>query len=303
LTRDASISIAHYYKGKIYKEKGIEEKYLTHFLKSDSIYQITQDEFPELIEVYQTLSKHYKNKGDNEKQLLYLNKLIELDSILDYNYQDVNKMIVEKYDRPNLFKEKNRLINQLKEKKNYFSKFILFLSVIVVLCAFFIFSLRKKNKTYKKKFEELINDDKKVNKDSLESFEVRKQNIKEPKKLNISEEVVNIIIKELEKFEKGERFMDVDITINKLAKSINTNANYLSKVINHYKQKNYTNYVNDLRIDYAVKKLKSDINFRKYSIEAIANEVGFNKAQSFSSAFYRKTGIKPSYFINNLNKM
>jgi AraC-like DNA-binding protein len=37
-------------------------------------------------------------------------------------------------------------------------------------------------------------------------------------------------------------------------------------------------------------------------MSAIAEEIGFNNAQTFSSAFYKKTGIYPSYFINQLNK-
>ena len=35
---------------------------------------------------------------------------------------------------------------------------------------------------------------------------------------------------------------------------------------------------------------------------AIAQEVGFNNSESFSKAFYKKTGIYPSYFIKQLEK-
>ena len=37
-------------------------------------------------------------------------------------------------------------------------------------------------------------------------------------------------------------------------------------------------------------------------VQAIAKESGFNNTESFSKAFYKKTGIKPSYFIRELNK-
>ena len=36
--------------------------------------------------------------------------------------------------------------------------------------------------------------------------------------------------------------------------------------------------------------------FRKFTIVAIANEVGFNNAESFSKSFHTKAGIYPSYF-------
>jgi AraC-like DNA-binding protein len=38
------------------------------------------------------------------------------------------------------------------------------------------------------------------------------------------------------------------------------------------------------------------------NMEGIAKEVGFNTAESFSKAFYKRTGMKPSFFINELKK-
>lgn len=42
---------------------------------------------------------------------------------------------------------------------------------------------------------------------------------------------------------------------------------------------------------------------RRYTIQALSNEYGFNNAESFSIAFYKKTNIKPSFYINQLEKM
>lgn len=78
------------------------------------------------------------------------------------------------------------------------------------------------------------------------------------------------------------------MTIVDLAKSFGTNTKYLSKVINIYKQKSFITYINDLRVDYAIKKLKTDQKFRKYSIKAISESVGYGKAESFSNAFKKK---------------
>lgn len=81
-----------------------------------------------------------------------------------------------------------------------------------------------------------------------------------------------------------------------------TNPKYLSQVINFYEQKSFSTYIRDLRIQYAVKELKANPILRKYSIQSIAEELGFNSPQSFSKAFYKKTGIYPSYFIRELEK-
>jgi AraC-like DNA-binding protein len=48
--------------------------------------------------------------------------------------------------------------------------------------------------------------------------------------------------------------------------------------------------------------LQKDTTIRKYTIKAIANEVGFNTSEPFAKAFYKKTGLKPSYYIKKLNE-
>ncbi|MBG6111996.1 AraC-like DNA-binding protein [Flavobacterium sp. CG_9.10] len=61
-------------------------------------------------------------------------------------------------------------------------------------------------------------------------------------------------------------------------------------------------YINDLRIDYALSKLQKNNKLRNYTVQALAQEFGFNGAESFSAAFYKKTGIKPTYFIKELTE-
>jgi len=80
-----------------------------------------------------------------------------------------------------------------------------------------------------------------------------------------------------------------------------TNPNYLSKIINHYHQKNFRAYLREIRINYVISELKNNKKFRLYSIKGIAEEIGFKGAESFSKAFHEKTGLYPSYFIKKLN--
>ena len=87
-----------------------------------------------------------------------------------------------------------------------------------------------------------------------------------------------------------------------MSKKVGTNSKYLSKIINKYKEKTFSNYINDLRIEYAINKLYSDKQFRKYSIEAIADDLGFKSSRSFFGVFQKKTGISPSYFILELER-
>jgi len=66
------------------------------------------------------------------------------------------------------------------------------------------------------------------------------------------------------------------------------------------KGKNFSSYLSDLRVDYAIDRIKNNSQFRLYSIKAIAEETGFKNTESFSKAFHKKTGIYPSYFIKNI---
>ena len=58
-----------------------------------------------------------------------------------------------------------------------------------------------------------------------------------------------------------------------------------------------------MRIDFVIEKLKTDEVFRRYTIKAIAMEVGFNTAEAFSKSFFKSTGIYPSFFLKELEKV
>jgi AraC-like DNA-binding protein len=109
------------------------------------------------------------------------------------------------------------------------------------------------------------------------------------------------ILKALEKYEKTQDFLALGITLNNLAPKLNTNSKYLSKIINTHKKKSFTQYINDLRIEYLLKKLDDDPIYTKYKITAIAKEIGFNTPKAFSKAFFKKTGITPSEYIKKLS--
>jgi AraC-like DNA-binding protein len=93
-------------------------------------------------------------------------------------------------------------------------------------------------------------------------------------------------------------FLNQDLTIDKLAKSLNTNRQYVSKTINTYFSKNFSSYINEFKVKEA-RKLLLDKDFDKYTMEAIALKCGFSNRTSFISAFKKYTGVTPSYFKSN----
>jgi YesN/AraC family two-component response regulator len=148
--------------------------------------------------------------------------------------------------------------------------------------------------TYEKRFHQLI---KKTDSDASPDLIVEENELK-----LLDLPIAKELIKKLTAFEKEEGYLKLNLKLSDLSKSFDTNNSYLSKTINHYKGKNFSQYINDLRINYTINKLKKEKKFRKYTIKAISEEVGFNNAESFAKAFYNNTGLQPSYFIKKLQE-
>ncbi len=121
--------------------------------------------------------------------------------------------------------------------------------------------------------------------------------------IKMAEDVVMGILHKLSLFERSYKFSERPYTLSMLAKELKTNRNYLSRIVNIYKGSSFTSYMNNLKIDFAIERLTSDKSLRSYTIEAIAEEMGFNRAQSFSTSFRKRTGMYPSYYIKKLNDM
>ncbi len=291
---DQNSRINYYlYKGKIANDLGQKEKAILNFEKLDSIYEIHKDPVRELPEVYQTFITYYKEKGDTDNQLKYIEKLIAADSVLDANFNYLSTNITKEYDIPLLISEKEGLIERLKNEKRVTNLGLGALGgVSIILVAFLIYYIRKQ-KVLKKRFEEILN--------SEPDHKITPQANK--KISGVSKEVIAVIQERLTIFETQKEFLDNTITLHTLSKKLDTNSNYLSKVINYYKQKNFSTYLNDLRVEYVIKQLKTSTQFKLYSIKGIAKEVGFNNETSFSKAFYKRTGMYPSYFIKQLEKV
>ena len=120
--------------------------------------------------------------------------------------------------------------------------------------------------------------------------------------LNIPKDIIDSVLVGLELFERRQEYLSKKITLSLLAKRLNTNANYLSKIINYYKNTSFPNYLNTLRINNIINQLKKDAVIRKFTVKAIAQEAGFNNSDSFSKVFFKIKGVKPSYYIKNLEE-
>ncbi|MCJ7932223.1 MAG: helix-turn-helix domain-containing protein [Chryseobacterium sp.] len=126
--------------------------------------------------------------------------------------------------------------------------------------------------------------------------ETEKEEVK--KKLISDEELIKIKA-QLESIMATRRpYLDSELNLIKLAEMLSVSTHYMSYVINTGFGKNFFQYVNGYRVEYAKTLLKNTES--KFSILGIAYESGFNSKTSFNTTFKKMTGQTPSEFKNEV---
>lgn len=91
-------------------------------------------------------------------------------------------------------------------------------------------------------------------------------------------------------------FLNQHITISEVARLVGTNRSYLSEYLNRSCGSSFSEYINNLRLDYAENLMKDDCAM---SIETVSAESGFNSLQTFRRTFVKRHGITPSQYHQN----
>lgn len=297
-----NLAITYYFLGKINYDLHKEEIAVHYFTKADSVLIRSKDFYPITRDGYKVLIDYYKKTGDKEKQLKYIEKLFYADSIINNSKQYLSKEIYKKYDTPILLERKEKLVQDLDHKNKLLYGF---LGAGFLCILFLIYLYKRKIGEYKKQAELLLEQSREQPAVlSISKREIIKENaLKNEKSRGIlSNEKLQDIKARLEQFESNSVFLLKNITLESLSKDFNTNRDYLSRSINELKGKNFSQYLNELRINFIVEELNKNQRLRKYTIAAIADEIGYNNSESFANAFKKITGTLPSYYIKVLRE-
>ncbi|MDR7371058.1 AraC family transcriptional regulator [Flavobacterium aquidurense] len=292
----ANESVGYFYIGKSLWSLKKQDEALIYFKKVDQIYNDKGYLRPDLREVYELLITYYKTRNEPKTQLYYIDQLLKADHSLNETYKYLIGKIHKEYDTKVLLAEKER-INDLLQKRKYYdlilAAIILILFVVLIFLTYRHFENRK---IYKQKFEQLILKTSDINQTRSKTKATR------PEILDINPEAVDAVLKQLEKFESTKKFLEKDISLVKLSASFNSNTKYLSKIIFHYKDKGFVEYINDLKIDHLITLLQNDKQLRNYTNKALAEEVGFTSTQRFASAFLARTEMPTVFFIEHIKR-
>ena len=87
-----------------------------------------------------------------------------------------------------------------------------------------------------------------------------------------------------------------DFCLQMLADMVQSNTNYVSRVINNSYNKNFKTLLNERRIREACHKLSDTENYVGYTMQVIYEEVGYKNASSFIRAFKKVYNMTPSEY-------
>lgn len=250
---------------------------------------------------YKLLADSYKGAGNDEKAIYYFEKYINSTSEYDKIKSEVKAST--KAQEIEKFKNELKILEAQKvEKQTYLNYLFLGASLIILGLLFLLLKFYRNKKANEIKFQKLLA---KIEAAPTpdEIIDTKDEVLEETNSSDVSEEIKTQILEGLKKLEKQEYFLKQDCNSYNVAKKINTNTSYLSKVINSHYGKNFNTYINDLRINYTIVRLKNDVIFRSYSIQSIAEEVGYKSADSFTKYFKKDTGLNPSFYIKEIKNI
>ncbi|MGH1387076.1 helix-turn-helix domain-containing protein [Kordia sp.] len=289
-------SASYLYLGKNHFALQNIDSAIVYFEKIKSLTTTENFSFTELKEVYYHLAKSYSLKENTQKATENFKLFEDFSKENDLSNKKTYHTIKD-YDISTLKKEISALNTQsLQQGKTVFYLYFI-AGVLLILIIVFILIYKQKQHSNKKRFETLLK--------HIETIESSKKTLtpsKQKTDLAIDDKGVLEILEALEKFEEKEQFLHVDCNLSYTAKKLKTNTAYLSHVINAYKGKTFTVYLTELRINAALIGLKNNKKLQLYSMEAIANEFGFKRRETFSKIFKNVTGMQPSSYIKQLQE-
>lgn len=229
-------------------------------------------------EIYNHIITYYKNRENldnirgNQKKLDSISTQISQTDINIMN-DTIGKLQIEK--------------KHLQRQKSYCWYAVIAFVTIIITFSIRIWRKKRNSKTkliVKQKTEQkLIKDDDKIKAD-----------------LNIAKETEQRLEEFIKKFEKQKQFLDSNISVSVLANQSCTNTKYISHILRKMYNKDFTTYINHLRIDYIVNLLENEPKYRHYKISYLAEIAGYSSHSKFTSIFKKIKGFPPFEFINNL---
>lgn len=247
----------------------------------------------EIPPIYDSIASIYELQGNKDSAQNYRFKSMEIQRKITLGKTEATETVLKK-----IIEEKSTQISQ----KSYTIITVL-IFIFFALTGMILFYFRKKREKDYQRFKRILKEiDNRRSKTqysiSVESFSKTGANSKEL----IKKETEEMLLNRLKLFEKNMDFLDRNVSLSSVAGSFKTNTKYLSYVIKKYKKKDFSTYINELKIHYIIEKLNNEPKYRSYKISYLAEECRFSSHSKFTAIFKTVTGLSPSLFLSYLEK-
>ncbi|QQT24568.1 helix-turn-helix domain-containing protein [Sphingobacterium spiritivorum] len=133
--------------------------------------------------------------------------------------------------------------------------------------------------------------------ESEENLMFETRNKKDKTEERLTPQQVEVLKNKLVQKTTNERlYLDPSLTLSTLANQIGINPHDLSYIINNGLEKNFYQFINELRTEEAKKLLVSE-KAKQLDMFGIAIQAGFNSRTTFYSNFKKITGVTPTEYI------
>lgn len=255
------------------------------------------------MDAYNLLSSMSAKMKDMDMSEKYMNDYYQLkDSIFNYKQlENVNKMtfgvdLKKMEDEIEHFKTKNKIQNIVFSFMTFITLLVIFFSIVLYRK---IRELNSSNRDLYDKNIQIIEQAETENcrlKEKIESMEQSKTDYGDKKYKNSSlddndkEEMLNLILKVMG---SSDEIYSVSFSAERLSELSGINYKYISQVINEKYDCNFNIFLNKYRIEEACRRLSNIDEYGNYTVEAIAESVGFKSRSAFSVVFKKATGLTP----------
>jgi len=284
--------------GKLFFEDNKTDSAL-FYIELSNIVAKEHDFLRNLSENYLTLSRIEEARGDTITAFEHFKNYARLkDSVFNAkNFGDINQLQrLYEVSKTNQQIEQLYVEQQIKERTIYYQTLIQIFSLIVlllvsgVLLSVFL-QKRKLNTAYKALFEK-----------NLEIIHLQEKSSEKYKQSALTHDMQNELLDRiLTLMEDASVICDAKFSVDKLADLVQSNQAYVSRVINNALKKNFRSFLNNYRIREA-QRLFSEPDAAKYTIEAVALQVGFNSRTAFHDVFKEITGVSPGFYLKSMQR-
>jgi len=285
-----------------------------------------------VIGLYGTKVEIYKQMGDNEQALYWLNKAHDLAQQEDVRdlMVDVEKEYYEYYKSIGNMQEAHRhevlylqkkdsLINQgklIKANELYFLNqlqevntevervahnnriwrwVVAALALIILLIGTLMYFLRRKNRQLEEDRQQMYNKMQETINMEQTLQKYRRSTLDDDSKDDLADRIVQAM-------QQTDSICNEEFSRDTLAQMVGTSPSNISQVLSERFDKNFSQLLNEYRIKEACRRISDQEHYSQYTIEAIAASVGFKSRTNFAANFKKVTGLTPSQYLNEARK-